>query len=562
MKKILIFLAILLLNNSSKCEISEEFNQQILDYMQLIDCEYYETSSKSYSKFISIHNKPNVPAVDGYITRFTLFILGSENARVVFSNVESPNWKTDKGYEFGKFSHNYWGDTRLVIRDKKGDKDIAHLYVKLPPNNKTTKYLFEIKNTGYINVYMDSQTEPIISAFDPEPLRVNYISFSSKEEEKTEYFYNCPSTLSDVLTPIKENSTDGNLENVPLNVLMENCHWFEAAKWDESSTAYDIKTLSANKWDKDKVRIEAYVVILDSAIIKLSPQPTTDYQSYYQIEIHNGGEIRLVHRYGYYDSKWLSTFSFSEFLSASKQLKVIIDIFKNGQVEVYIGPNDYRPVVSASNDKTGSHPVTVKYISFTAEMTSRALHFYGCPTNNATTLETHYDILPDDGFNNVAGRANRSCKSIYTGDRAITDYFPLTTLATSAWEGYFVRMPFYISTEYYTMGSSHVLVTAGFDQDEKYFYKLVIGRSNNQYVTFYRNGQILKEVLEPSLITKDRLVRFILEITKDGQIRIFTDLNKVKPLLEVRDSNPITNLEYIAFGSEEVSITYYYNCVK
>lgn len=72
-------------------------------FSALLDCEQYETRSKDYSRFIPINHLTNVPSVDGYITRFPLFILGNQDARVVFSDVESPNWETNKGYEFGKF---------------------------------------------------------------------------------------------------------------------------------------------------------------------------------------------------------------------------------------------------------------------------------------------------------------------------------------------------------------------------------------------------------------------------------------------------------------------------
>lgn len=64
---------------------------------------------------------------------------------------------------------------------------------------------------------MNNGTEPIISAFDPEVLRVKYVSFSSAENKKTEYFYNCPSTLNDVLTPKITQTDDKNLANAPLN---------------------------------------------------------------------------------------------------------------------------------------------------------------------------------------------------------------------------------------------------------------------------------------------------------------------------------------------------------
>lgn len=45
-----------------------------------------------------------------------------------------------------------------------------------------------------------------------------------------------------------------------------------------------------------------------------------------------------------------------------------------------------------------------------------------------------------------------------------------------------------------------------------------------------------------------------------GTIRIFTEFNKMKPLLEVNDASPITNLKYISFGGEDKIHDFFYNC--
>lgn len=45
-----------------------------------------------------------------------------------------------------------------------------------------------------------------------------------------------------------------------------------------------------------------------------------------------------------------------------------------------------------------------------------------------------------------------------------------------------------------------------------------------------------------------------------GTIRIFTEYNKMKPLLEVEDTTPITDLEYISFSDRDRHHVFFCNC--
>lgn len=62
--------------------------------------------------------------------------------------------------------------------------------------------LFTHAAAGYINVYSGDEPKPFISAFDPKPIPVKYISFAGHDKVlQVEFLYNCSST-SEVSTMV------------------------------------------------------------------------------------------------------------------------------------------------------------------------------------------------------------------------------------------------------------------------------------------------------------------------------------------------------------------------
>lgn len=53
---------------------------------------------------------------------------------------------------------------------------------------------------GHIRVFTDDKDEPLITAFDPNPLEVKYLSFASHGGADVEYLYNCVSDKTSVLS--------------------------------------------------------------------------------------------------------------------------------------------------------------------------------------------------------------------------------------------------------------------------------------------------------------------------------------------------------------------------
>lgn len=53
---------------------------------------------------------------------------------------------------------------------------------------------------GHIRVFTDDKDSPLISAYDPNPLKVKYLSFASFQGASVEYLYNCESDKTAVLS--------------------------------------------------------------------------------------------------------------------------------------------------------------------------------------------------------------------------------------------------------------------------------------------------------------------------------------------------------------------------
>lgn len=91
---------------------------------------------------------------------------------------------------------------------------------------------------------------------------------------------------------------------------------------------------------------------------------------------------------------------------------------------------------------------------------------------------------------------------------------------------------------------------------------IVIGGWGNTRTLIRKNNQVLAKVKEYNILSDTRPVKVILEITKAGKISVFTDHNKSKPFLEVDDSSPITDINYISFSGYYRDLDYYYDCAE
>lgn len=87
-------------------------------------------------------------------------------------------------------------------------------------NYKTSVFFFFHTNflDGHIKLYTDNKPEPMIEAFDPFVLSVQYVSFASYGGASNEFLYNC---ISDKSTIDTSNDIPKNPVEIPTNDLSQ-----------------------------------------------------------------------------------------------------------------------------------------------------------------------------------------------------------------------------------------------------------------------------------------------------------------------------------------------------
>lgn len=83
-------------------------------------------------------------------------------------------------------------------------------------------YVYEFILDGHIRVFTNNELTPIMEAYDPFVLPVQYMSFASYQGASVEFLYNCTSdhTTADISTndiPKQPQSTSNDLSHIPLD---------------------------------------------------------------------------------------------------------------------------------------------------------------------------------------------------------------------------------------------------------------------------------------------------------------------------------------------------------
>lgn len=88
----------------------------------------------------------------------------------------------------------------------------------------------------------------------------------------------------------------------------------------------------------------------------------------------------------------------------------------------------------------------------------------------------------------------------------------------------------------------------------------MIGGWGNTRTLIRKNGITLAKVNEFNILDEQKPVRVIVEMTRDGVLRIYTDFNKSRPLLEVKDDAPLLNVNTVSFAGYYRDLDIWYGC--
>lgn len=123
-----------------------------------------------------------------------------------------------------------WANTRVIIRRKQGDDVLRDVeVVDVLSKDKYTVFLVEITDSGDIKIFSRDGLRPfklVTGATDPNPIKVQYISFGSYLGTKVQTYFNC--SLPIAPPDVAHANPDHPLliNNVPKALDLRNCKLF------------------------------------------------------------------------------------------------------------------------------------------------------------------------------------------------------------------------------------------------------------------------------------------------------------------------------------------------
>lgn len=93
-----------------------------------------------------------------------------------------------------------------------------------------------------------------------------------------------------------------------------------------------------------------------------------------------------------------------------------------------------------------------------------------------------------------------------------------------------------------------------------FFSHAVIGGWGNTRALIRKNGVVLAKVDEFNVLDENKPIKVIVELTTTGSLRMWTDYNKSRPLLQANDPKPITDIAAVSFSAYYRELDFYYGC--
>lgn len=143
-------------------------------------------NADQYVHFAKLNDVQGVHPV-GYIIQFPFYVKASEMAHVIFSSVEHPT-QHDDAYEIvlGARENNH-----VILHKRMNGAVLADVYwPNILSRYKRTKFVFQIRNDGLIQIFSEHDIyNPLLTVFDPVPVKLKYVSAKSLLPEKMVFNY-------------------------------------------------------------------------------------------------------------------------------------------------------------------------------------------------------------------------------------------------------------------------------------------------------------------------------------------------------------------------------------
>lgn len=250
-------------------------------------------------------------------------------------------------------------------------------------------------------------------------------------------------------------------------------------------------------------------------------------------------------------------------------MKFVVEVSLTGTIRVYSELNPWAPLLTATDLK----PLNVKYLSFASS--SRSLFFYD--VNEKIWLHDERDKgepakvveevkKPNPLISIVevpSGKEdvwfNKYFKIYDTlGKKDYENLINLEELESVKPEGYHVRMPIWVEGPH----NAHILLSpSGVPSMNDDAYEIIIGGWMNSRVEIRKrwNGPVIASVSVPNVMSLVKRRKFVIEVSHDGWINLFSDHDLYKPLISAYDPVPV-HVNWLGFKNKQgVPVKFYYD---
>lgn len=348
-----------------------------------------------------------------------------------------------------------------------------------------------------------------------------------------------------------------------LFTLVKHSQYVES--WSSDVPTSLVKVTSNLKPSGFILRFPFYVRGPRDAYIRLWPTDTTNTaQDYYEIQLGAvGNSVARILRSG----KVLAEIVEENLLNEWQLNKVVIEVTIGGVINVYTAQNRWAPLLTAVDP----NPIYVKYISFGSD--TRVQYFYDVneklwsqtllnapvtqieQTNHSLFSVVRAPIEHEDIWLNKHFSVLSASKATRQTEEQL---IKLDDFKLAKSDGFKVRLPVFIN------GLQNVRIylaptsTYNVNNDA---YVIDIGTWMNSRIEIRKrsNGPIIAKAVVPNVLSNMRAKMFIVEVTEDGWIRVFSEDDHVKPLISTFDPIPV-DVKYVSFSSYgDEPVKFYYD---
>lgn len=302
------------------------------------------------------------------------------------------------------------------------------------------------------------------------------------------------------------------------------------------------------------LRFPFYVQGTQKAHILVSPHANpTELENTYEIVLGDQGNTEIVIRKRINGAP-LGRAIWPNVLSPYKKKKFVFEVQTDGFISVYSEDNPYKPLLTVFD----AQPIALEYVSFKNWAPEKTYFYYGnLPLTNLEQIKQELltqeyktlavnpllanweQVLTKITLQTLIKNSQyfESWQNVYTKYVTVSEQWKPT--------GYSLRFPVYLQGA----SSAKILLTSvenpNFETDS--VYEIHIGWGGNSWSRILRNGVELTRVYEQNILNQWQPTKFVVEVTSDGVIKVFTSHNPWVPLLQAF-TQPL-DVKYVSFAS-------------